>query len=129
MLGKYVVPLNEEEMVDNLLDHIMSPNTELKTEVNIFSSSHSPTFVKASTYLSTVVAILYPYSNLSSGRFRKRSIYAAGCGDRGGRRDGRFNDRILGRGNGGISGKGIGGNVQGDIGGRSGTHENGIDIS
>ena len=35
-----------------------SPNTELKTEVNIPRLSHLSTFVKASTYLSTVVAIL-----------------------------------------------------------------------
>ena len=76
---KYVVPLNEEHMVDNLLDQIMSPNTELKTEVNICRSSHSSKFFKAPTYLSTVVARIYPYANPSSCRFRKRSIYAAGC--------------------------------------------------
>ena len=63
---------------------------ELKTEVKMFRSSHLYTFVKASTNLSKVVASLYPYANPSSGRFRKRSIYAAGHGDRGGRRGGRF---------------------------------------
>ena len=81
LLEKYDVPLYEEQMVKNLLDHIMSPNTDFKTEVNICRSSHSYTFVKASTYLSTVVAIIYPYARPSSGRFRKRSIYAAGRGD------------------------------------------------
>ena len=30
-LGKYSVPLYEEQVVENLLDQIMSPNTELKT--------------------------------------------------------------------------------------------------
>ena len=46
MLGKYVVPLYEEQMVEHLLDQIMSPNTEFKTEVNICRSSNSPKFVK-----------------------------------------------------------------------------------
>ena len=97
MLEKYGAPLYEEQMVEHLLDQIMSPNTELKTEVNIFRSSHSSTFFKASTYLSTVVARLYPSSNPSSGRFRKRIIYAAGREDRGGRRGGRFNGIYFGR--------------------------------
>ena len=70
MLGKYGVPLYEEHITDHLLDQIMSPNTELKTEVKKFRSSHLSTFVKLSTYLSTVVAILYPYNKTSSGRFR-----------------------------------------------------------
>ena len=47
-LGKDGVPLYEEQMVENLLDQIMSPNTELKTEVNIFRSSHLSTFSKHS---------------------------------------------------------------------------------
>ena len=46
-------------MVEHLLDHIMPPNTELKTEVNICRSSQLSTFVKASTYLSTVVVYLH----------------------------------------------------------------------
>ena len=92
-------------MVDNILEQIMSPNTELKTEVNICRSSHSSTFFEASTYLSTVVARLYPYANPSSGRFRKRSIYAAGRGDRDGRRGGCFNDIGCGRGRGGRVGR------------------------
>ena len=69
------------QIIKHLLDHIMSPDTELKTEVNICRSSHSSTFVKASAYMSAVFAILYPYSNPPSGRFRKRSIYATGCVD------------------------------------------------
>ena len=31
VLEKYDVPLYEDQMVDHLLDQIMSPNTELKT--------------------------------------------------------------------------------------------------
>ena len=76
MLEKYGAPLYEEQMVEHLIDQIMSPNAELKTEINICRSSHSSTFVKASTYLSTVVERLYPSANPSSGRLRKRSIYA-----------------------------------------------------
>ena len=55
MLEKYGVTLYEDQMVEHLLNHIISPNIELKTEVSICRSSHSSTFVKASTYLSTVV--------------------------------------------------------------------------
>ena len=91
-------------MVDHLLDQIMSPNTELKTEVNICRLSHSSTFVKVSTYLSTVVAIIHLSDNLSSGRFIKRSIYAAGRGDRGGGIGGLFNGIVHGRGFGGRGG-------------------------
>ena len=57
-------------MFNHLLDHIMSPNTEVRTEVNICRSSHSSTFVKSSTYLSTVVAIIYPSANTSPGLFK-----------------------------------------------------------
>ena len=98
VLEKYFVPLYEEQMVNNLLDQIMSPKTELKTEVNICRSSHSSTFFKASTYLSTVVTRIYPSANTSSGRFIKRSIYAAGRGDRGDGRGGHFNGRFCGGG-------------------------------
>ena len=91
-------------MVEHILDQIISPNTELNTEVNICRSSHSSTFFKVSTYLSTVVARLYPSANPSSGRFRKRSIYDAGRGNRGGGRGGCFNGRGCGRGRGGRSG-------------------------
>ena len=65
VLEKYGAPLYEEQMVKHLIDQIMPPNTELKTEFNICMSSHSSTFVKASTYLSTVVARLYPSDNSS----------------------------------------------------------------
>ena len=108
MLGKYGVPLYEEQMVEHIPDHIMSPNKELKTEVNICRSSHLSTFFKASNYLSTVVARIYPYANPSSCRFRKRSIYAAGRGEHGGRRGGHFNIRGRGRGRVGRGGKGRG---------------------
>ena len=100
MLEKYGVRLYEDHMVEHLLDQTMSPNTELKTEVNICRSSQSATFFKAPTYLSTVVERIYPSDNPSSGRFRKRSIYAAVCGDRDGGRGGSFNGRGRGRGRG-----------------------------
>ena len=116
-------------MVEHLLDHIMSPNTELKTEVNICRSSHLSTFLKASNYLFTVVVRLYPSANTSSGRFRKRSIYASGRGCRGGGRGGGFNDKGCGRGLGGRGVRGRGGHVQGGRGGGIGAHENGIYIS
>ena len=38
--GIFNFPLYKEQMVDHLLDQIMSPNTELNTEVNICRSSH-----------------------------------------------------------------------------------------
>ena len=107
----------------------MSPNTELKTEVKIYRSPYSSTFVKASTYLYTVVLRLYLSANPSSGRSRKRNIYAAGRGDRGGGRGGRFNVRGRGRGSGGIGGLGRGGHLQGGCGGGSVANENGIGIS
>ena len=49
LLEKYGVPLYKEQMVEYQLDQTTSPNTELKMEVNICISSHSYTFVKAST--------------------------------------------------------------------------------
>ena len=116
-------------MVKHLLDQIMSPSTQLKAEVNICRSSHSSTFVKASTHLYTVVARLCTYVNPSSGRFRKRSIYDDGRGDRVGGRGGRFNCIGPGRGRGGRGGRGRGGHPQVGCGGGSGAHENGIDIS
>ena len=100
VLGKYGFPLYEKHMVNHRLDHIMSPNTELKTEVNICRSSHFSTFFKAYNYLYTVVARLYPSANPSSERFRKRSIYAAGRGDHGDGRGGRLSGRGRGRGRG-----------------------------
>ena len=68
-------------MVENLLDQIMSPITELMPEVNICRLSHSFTFVKASTYFYTVVVRLYISINPSSGGFINTSIYATFCGD------------------------------------------------
>ena len=64
-MGKYDVALYKEQMVAHILDQIMSQNIELNTEVNICRSSQSSTFVKASTYLYIVVAILYPSTNPS----------------------------------------------------------------
>ena len=63
------------------MDQITSPNTELKIEFKICRSSHSYTFVKATTYLSTVVVRLYRSNNLFSGRFRKLIIYDTDQGD------------------------------------------------
>ena len=71
-----------------------------------------------------MVGRIYPYDNPSSGCFRKRSIYAAGGGDRSGRRCGRFNDRGRGIRSGRIGGRGRGEHGQGVCGGGSGTHEN-----
>ena len=98
MLEKYYVTLYGEHMVEHILDQIMSQNKELKAIFNIFRSAHLSKFVKESTYLSTVIARLYPSANPSSRRFRKRSIYSAGRGDRGVRRGGRFNGRGCSRG-------------------------------
>ena len=42
-------------MVYHIKDHIMSPNTELKTNIKICRSSHSSTFFKTPTHLSTVL--------------------------------------------------------------------------
>ena len=78
MLEKYGVLIYGDKMIKHIIYHAMSPNTEFKTEVNICRSPQSSTFVKESTYLSTVVAIIYPSTNPSSDRFRKGSIYAAG---------------------------------------------------
>ena len=104
MLDKYGVPIYEEQMVEHLLNQSISPNTYLKIEVNICSSSHSSIFVKPSTYLSTVVVILYPSTNPSSGRFRKYGFYATGFYDLSSRSGGRFN--VHGRGRGRVGGGG-----------------------
>ena len=116
-------------MLKHLLDHIMSSNTYLNTEVNICRSLHSYKFVKAYNYLYIVVVRLYPYANLSPGHFRKRSIFAAGRGYCGGRRGGCFNGRSHCRGRVGRGGQGRKGNSQGGCVGGGSTHENGIDIS
>ena len=91
-------------MVKHLLDQIISPNVEFKIEVKICRSSYLSTFVKSSTYLSTVVTIIYSSANPSSGRFRKVSIYDASRGDHGVRRSVSFNGRGCGRGRGGRCG-------------------------
>ena len=106
MLEKYGVTLYEGQVIDHLLYQIISPDTELKTEVNICRSSHSLTFFKSSTYLSTVIARLYLYAKPSSGRFKKRSIYDDGHGDCGDGRGESFNGRGRGRGHGEIGGRG-----------------------
>ena len=79
-LEKYGVPLYKEKLVEHLLDKIMSPNNDFRTEVKICRSSQSSKFFKASTYMFTVVAQIYPSTNHSPGRFRKRSIYDTGRG-------------------------------------------------
>ena len=73
--------------------------------------------------------ILYPYTNPSSGRFRKRGIYATGRDDRIHGRGGRFNGLGCGKGCVGRGGQGRGGNGQEchELG--SGAYENEIDIS
>ena len=116
-------------MIKHLLDQIMSPDSELKTEVNICRSSHFSKFVKVSTYLSTEVARLYPYANGSSGCFGKLTIYATARGDRGSGRSVSFNGRVRGRGRGGRSGQVRVGHSRGGFGGGTGVSENGIDIS
>ena len=78
-------------MVEHLLDQITSQNIDLKTEVNIRRSSQSSTFVKAYTYVSTVVVILYSSNNPLSGLFIKSVYYATGYGDRGSIKGRRFN--------------------------------------
>ena len=91
-------------MVEHILDQIISPRIYFRTEVNICRSSHLSTFVKESNYLYKVDARLYPSANPSSGGFRKRSIYADGCGYRGDRRGGRLNGRVCGKVSGGRGG-------------------------
>ena len=90
-MEKYGVPLNEEHIMEQILYQTTSPNIELKTEFNIYRFSHSSTFDKVSTYFFTVVDIFYPSTNPSSGRFRKRGIYATGLGDHVSGRSGHFN--------------------------------------
>ena len=76
-----------------------------------------------------MVAGIYPSDNLSSGRFRKRIIYAAGCGDRGVRRGGRLDGIGYVRGRGGRGVGGRVGHVQVGCGGECSVHEKGIEIS
>ena len=129
MLERYSVLLYEEQMVEHLLEQIMSPNTELKTEVSTCRLSHSYTFVKVSTYLSMVVARLYPTTNPCSDCFRNCGIYATGRDDRGSGRDGHFNGQGFGIGRRGRGGWCRGGHGKGGRGECSNTYENGIYIS
>ena len=76
-----------------------------------------------------MVARLRPYVNPSSDCFTKFSIYAAGHGDRGDGRRAHLNGRGCSRGRGGRVGRGRGGHIRRVSVGRSGAHENGIDIS
>ena len=76
-----------------------------------------------------MIARLYPSDNPSSGRFRKRSLYAASRGYRGSRRGVSFNGRGIGRGSGGRGGRGRVKHAQGGRIGGSDAHENVIDIS
>ena len=80
-------------MVDHLLKQITSPNTELKTEANIFRSSHYFEFTKTPMYLYTAASRLYLSTNTSPGRSRKRGIYATGRGERGSGKGVNFNGR------------------------------------
>ena len=57
-MEKYDVTLYEDYMVEYILEHIMSPNIELKTEVNIYRLPNLYKFFKSSTYLYIVVARL-----------------------------------------------------------------------
>ena len=98
VLDKYDFPIYYEQMEDNLLEQITSPNIDLKTEVNICRSSHSSEFFNSSMHVSTVVEILYPSTNSSLGRFRKRGIYATRRCDRSSIRGGCFNYQVRGRG-------------------------------
>ena len=63
------VPLYEEEKVGQLSDNISCSNKNLKTEVNTCRFSHSASFKKTSTYLSTVISRLFPGTQPSSGRY------------------------------------------------------------
>ena len=78
-------------MLEHLIDQIASPNTELKKEVNICRLSHSSTFFKAPTYLSTVLERLYLSTNPSLFHFRKHGICSTGRVGRSSRRGRHFN--------------------------------------
>ena len=52
VLWSYNVPLCGDYKARQLLDNINFPNNDLKTEVNIYRSSHSYIFKTYSTYLS-----------------------------------------------------------------------------
>ena len=122
ILEKYKFPVYEKDKVDHLLNKIQCPDKDFQMVVNICRSSHSNTFVQASTYLQTEVARIFPDAQPSSGRYGKRR-YIKAFG-RGGGRGGRYG----GRGRfGGRGGRGRGGRGRGGRGGND--KENGVDIS
>ena len=116
--------------MEHILDHIMPLNTDSNIEVKVCRYSHSSTFAKARTYISTLVLRIYPYTNPWSGRFRNCGTYATGSGKCGSGRGRFFNGRGHVRGRVERGGQVRGGHVgsEGHIGG-SNTYENGIDIS
>ena len=120
ILEKYKFPVYEKDKVDHLLNKIQCPDKEFQMVVNICRSSHSNSFVQASTYLQTEVARIFPEAQPSSGRYGKRR-YIKAFG-RGGGRGGRYGDRGRFSGRGGRGRGGRGGNAKAN-------KENGVDIS
>ena len=55
VLGNYNVYLYEENKIRQIMDNTKFQNNYLKTEFNIYRSSHSDIFKTASTFLSTVI--------------------------------------------------------------------------
>ena len=78
----YNVPLYEKDKVDYLLDKINCPDKEFQIQVSIARSSHSKTFVQASTYLQTEVSRIFPEAQPGSGQYNKRRYVKATQGDR-----------------------------------------------
>ena len=118
----YNVTLYEDDKVRQLLDYINFPNNDLKTDVTICRSIHSASFYTAFAYLSTVISLLLPSTQPSSGKYvRIRKSNSSGRVGRGDRR-GQFEDR-RGRGRGGCRGRG--GRGKGNI----NQSENGVNIS
>ena len=68
------------------MDNINYPSNDLKTEVNIYISSHSARFETASTHLSTVMSRLFPETHPSSVKYgSRRQVNSARRGVIGGR--------------------------------------------
>ena len=76
----YKVPLYEKDKVDYLLDKINCPDKEFQIQVSITRSSHSKTFVQASTYLQTEVSRIFPEAQPGSGHYNKRRYVKASQG-------------------------------------------------
>ena len=86
VIEDYNVLLYEEYKVRQLLDKINSLNKDLKTEVNIYISSHSDSFNIDSTYISTVILRLFLETETSLVIFRcRRQFNSDGIGVIGGR--------------------------------------------